>query len=159
MPGRGKMPGGHDGDDQLAAGKRVRDPLRLRCGVAGDRQPPRFSSRRDERVIRTASAAPVAVLNYLFHRCTFRFQRDIQKLYTFFIHRILLMSSSARTLTASPLSWVSCMCFTGRKTMLLQDALGKYIAIPDHVVAAGNPCRVIRPITDADRSVYRKSDR
>ena len=31
--------------------------------------------------------------------------------------------------------------------------------IPDHVVAAGNPCRVIRPITDADRSVYRKSDR
>lgn len=31
--------------------------------------------------------------------------------------------------------------------------------IPDHVVAAGNPCRVIRPITDADRSVYRKSNR
>ena len=29
MPRRGKMPGGHDGDDQLAAGKRVRDPLRL----------------------------------------------------------------------------------------------------------------------------------
>ena len=29
MPGRGKMPGGHDGNDQLAAGKRVRDPLRL----------------------------------------------------------------------------------------------------------------------------------
>ena len=29
MPGRGKMPGGHDGDDQLAAGKRVRNPLRL----------------------------------------------------------------------------------------------------------------------------------
>ena len=59
MPGRGKMPSGHDGDDQLAAGKRVRDPLRLRCGAAGDRQPPRFGCRRDERVIRTASAAPV----------------------------------------------------------------------------------------------------
>lgn len=29
MSGRGKMPSGHDGDDQLAAGKRVRDPLRL----------------------------------------------------------------------------------------------------------------------------------
>ena len=36
------MPGGHDGDDQLAAGKRVRDPLRLRCGAAGDWQAPRF---------------------------------------------------------------------------------------------------------------------
>ena len=62
MSGRGKMPGGHDGDDQLAAGKRVRDPLRLRCGAAGDWQPPRFGCRRDERVIRTASAAPVTVL-------------------------------------------------------------------------------------------------
>ena len=59
MPGRGKMPGGHDGDDQLAAGKCIRDPLRLRCGTAGDRQPPRFGGCRDERVIRTASAAPV----------------------------------------------------------------------------------------------------
>ena len=29
MPGRGKMPGGHDGDDQLAAGTSVRDPMRL----------------------------------------------------------------------------------------------------------------------------------
>ena len=62
MPGRGKMPSGHDGDDQLAAGKRVRDPLRLRCGAAGDWQAPRFGCCRDERVIRTASAAPVAVL-------------------------------------------------------------------------------------------------
>ena len=59
MPGRGKMPSGHDGDDQLAAGKRVRDPLRLRCGAAGNRQAPRFGGCRDERVIRTASAAPV----------------------------------------------------------------------------------------------------
>ena len=59
MPGRGKMPSGHDGDDQLAAGKRVRDPLRLRCGAAGDWQAPRFGGCRDERVIRTASAAPV----------------------------------------------------------------------------------------------------
>ena len=59
MPGRGKMPGGHDGNDKLAAGKRVRDPLRLRCGAAGNRQAPRFGGCRDERVIRTASAAPV----------------------------------------------------------------------------------------------------
>ena len=59
MSGRGKMPGGHDSDDQLAAGKRVRDPLRLRCGAAGNRQAPRFGGCRDERVIRTASAAPV----------------------------------------------------------------------------------------------------
>ena len=59
MSGRGEMPGGHDGDDQLAAGKRVRDPLRLRCGAAGNRQAPRFGGCRDERVIRTASAAPV----------------------------------------------------------------------------------------------------
>ena len=59
MSGRGKMPGGHDGDDQLAAGKRVRDPLRLRCRAARDRQPPRFGCRRDECMIRTASAAPV----------------------------------------------------------------------------------------------------
>lgn len=59
MSGRGKMPSGHDGDDQLAAGKRVRDPLRLRCGAAGNRQAPRFGGCRDERVIRTASAAPV----------------------------------------------------------------------------------------------------
>ena len=62
MPGRGKMPGGHDGDDQLAAGKRVCDPLRLRCGAAGDWQAPRFGGCRDECMIRTASAAPVAVL-------------------------------------------------------------------------------------------------
>lgn len=62
MSGRGKMPSGHDGDDQLAAGKRVRDPLRLRCGAAGDWQAPRFGGSRDERVLRTASAAPVAVL-------------------------------------------------------------------------------------------------
>ena len=27
--------------------------------------------------------------------------------------------------------------------------------IPDHVVAAGNPCRVIRPITEADREARR----
>lgn len=26
--------------------------------------------------------------------------------------------------------------------------------IPDHVVAAGNPCRVIRPITDADKQYW-----
>lgn len=56
------MPGGHDGDDQLAAGKRVCDPLRLRCGAAGNRKTPRFCSRRDERVIGAASAAPVTVL-------------------------------------------------------------------------------------------------
>lgn len=29
--------------------------------------------------------------------------------------------------------------------------------IPDHVVAAGNPCRVIRPITEADREARRRS--
>lgn len=28
--------------------------------------------------------------------------------------------------------------------------------IPDHVVAAGNPCRVIRPITEADRELRKK---
>lgn len=26
--------------------------------------------------------------------------------------------------------------------------------IPDHVIAAGNPCKVIRPITDADKTDY-----
>ena len=31
--------------------------------------------------------------------------------------------------------------------------------VPDNVIAAGNPCKVIRPITDADREYYYKDRR